>query len=117
VNNGGDLVFYEVLESSQTNRNMVAGIWFHQKVAVNILTPEKKSYQIKGSVKKAITSGRRFEEAYQSIRSKLGDVDLGTIWIIEPEEWKEETFRIRMAEDEEAYPLLKHLDRIVKEGE
>lgn len=115
IDENGDIVFYEILESSQTNRNMVAGIWFHQTVAVNILTKEKKSYQIKGSIKKAVTAGRKFEKVYQSIREKLGDVDLSTIWTIEPKEWKEETFQTRVEEDEAVYPLLKHLDRVAKE--
>lgn len=110
----GLLELYEILESSQTNSNLVGSIWFGRTVAINLLTPTAKSYQIKAKPIKCITSGHYFEEAYIKLRESGRDIDLGAIWQFEPLEEKEESFAVRVAEDEAAYPLLKHLDRIVK---
>lgn len=105
---------YEVLESSQTNSNFVYSIWFDKTVSINLLTSDKRSYQIKVKPVKCITSGRYYENAYVQLRSSGKDIDLGAIWQFEPLEEKENTFAVRVKEDEEAYPLLKHLDRLVK---
>lgn len=112
VNEEGNLEFYEVLESSRNNQNFVHSIWFDKKVAVNILTNHGKSYEIVGKPLKSVTAGKKFEKAYVFLREKLGDIDLAAIWTIEPEVVKEETFAVRVQEDEKKYPLLKHLDRL-----
>lgn len=113
INNEGNLVFYELIESSQTNKNLVASIWFKQKVAVNILGNDKTSYQIKGTPYKAIIAGREFQKHYELVQEQLGIMDLSTVWVIEPEEVIEETFEKRRQEEEKARPLLGHLDRWV----
>ena len=110
----GYIEHYEILESSQTNSNLVYAIWFDKTVAINILTSDGKSYQIKGHSVKSITSGKYFDGVYTALREKKGDIDLGAIWWIEPDEIREETFDVRINEDETAYPLLKHLDRITR---
>lgn len=112
INEDGNLEYYEILESAQSNKNLVHSIWFDKKVAVNILSADRKSFEIVGKPLKSITAGRYFEEKYVSVREKFGDVDLGAIWIIEPETVKEETFAVRKREEEEQYPILKHLDRL-----
>lgn len=115
VNEDGNLEFYEILESSKNNQNFVHSIWFDKKVAVSILTADRKSYEIVGKPVKSITAGREFEQVYVSLREKLGDIDLAAIWTIAPETVKEETFRVRLQEQEDKYPILKHLDRLYKE--
>lgn len=114
VNEDGNIEFWELLESSQTQQNLVAGIWFNKLVAVSVLGRDKKSYQIKGYPVECIDSGRYFEKVYKEAQELLGDVDLGAVWIIEPEEIREETFKKRQQEDEGKYPILKHLDRLAK---
>ncbi|MGN0642059.1 MAG: hypothetical protein ACI4JJ_02830 [Huintestinicola sp.] len=115
LTNDGLIEFYEILESSQTNSNLVGSIWFGRTAAINLLTADKKSYQIKAKPVKSIASGHYFEAAYVKLRESKGDIDLGAIWQLEPIEEKEQTFAARIAEDEAAYPLLKHLDRILKD--
>jgi hypothetical protein len=110
----GYIEHYEILESSQTNSNLVYSLWFDKQVAINVLAKDKKSYQIKGHPVKCITSGKYFESVYSSLRSNGRDIDLGAVWWIEPDEVKEETFDVRVQEDEEKYPILKHLDRLLK---
>lgn len=42
VDEDGNLYYLEVLESSQTNKNLTNSIWFDKYVAINILVPTKK---------------------------------------------------------------------------
>lgn len=114
INGEGKIELYEILESSQNNSNLVYSIWFDKTASVNLLTVDRKSYQIKLKPVKSITSGRYFENVYNTIRKDGRDIDLGAIWQFEAVEIKEETFAVRVQEDEEAYPLLKHIDRLLK---
>lgn len=110
----GRLEYYEILESSQTNKNLVSSIWFNKTVSINILTKEKLSYQILAKPVRSITAGKYFEKAYNQLQSGGRDIDLGAIWQFEILSEKEETFAVRVQEDEAAYPLLKHVDRVLK---
>lgn len=78
-------------------------------MAVNLLGKNGESYEIVGKPLRSITAGKEFEAIYENVRQRLGDVDLGAIWIIEPLQIKNETFAVRVTEDEEKYPILKHL--------
>ncbi|MCD8152800.1 MAG: hypothetical protein LUD71_07030 [Clostridiales bacterium] len=112
VNEDGYLEYLELIESSQTNRNMVNSIWFRKSVAVAVLNGGV-SYQIKGIPYRSIIAGREFERAYQWTQKHLGSIDLSAVWLIEPTELREESFEKRRAEEEEKHPILKHLDRLV----
>jgi hypothetical protein len=110
----GNIIFYELMESSRNGQNLVYSIWFDKKVAINVLDSQGSSYEIVGRPSRCITCGREFEEIYKSVREKLGDVDLSAIWVIEPEEIREETFSVRKQQEEERYPIIKHLDRFLE---
>jgi hypothetical protein len=112
----GRIRYFELNETSQTNKNLVYSLWFKRQVSINILSPDKISYQIKGIPVRAIIAGDEFEQVYRTLQEKRGkDTDLSTIYIIEPEEVKEETFAVRQGEEREKYPLLGHLDRFRRE--
>jgi hypothetical protein len=117
VDEEGKIRFYELIESSRNGQNLVHSIWFDKKVAINILTSEGKSYEIIGRPTKSVTCGKSFELVYKKLRDKLGDVDLSAIWTVEPDEIREETYLVRKQEDEEKYPITKHLDRFLKEND
>jgi predicted pyridoxine 5'-phosphate oxidase superfamily flavin-nucleotide-binding protein len=108
----GYIAYYELIETSQTNKNMVNSIWFKRQVAINVYG-DKKSYQIKGIPYQAIIAGHEFEEAYKQVRERFEDGELSTVWLIEPLEVIEESFSKRKIEEEEKHPILKHLDRLV----
>lgn len=112
VNESGQLEFYEIIESSQNNKNMVNSIWFDKKVAVNILTQDKRSFELKGIVKKAYVAGSYFEEKYRELIEK-GYYDLSTVWTIEVDSIKEKTFSVRVEEEREAHPHFRHLDQLL----
>jgi hypothetical protein len=112
----GTLAFYELIETSQTQKNLVYSIWFNKPVAVTVLTKDGKSYQIKGIPQKAVIAGRRFLDAYADVQRALGeDIDLSALWLITPSEEREETFLVRREIEEAAHPYEIHVDRIVKE--
>ncbi|HBC93118.1 MAG TPA: hypothetical protein DCZ10_09550 [Pelotomaculum sp.] len=110
----GNLVYLELLESSQTNKNMVRSIWFNRKIAVTLKGKDGLSYQIKGRPVKAVITGPVFQKHYVDIRERLGDVDLAAVWIIEPEEVFNQTYPERKVLEESTRLYFKHLDRLAK---
>lgn len=93
--NDGTIEFYEIIDTSVTNQNLIASIGFDKVVAVNFLSEEKESYQIKAKIKEAITSGQEFKKANQAIQKRFGDIDIAAVWILEPVEFREENFSKR----------------------
>jgi hypothetical protein len=114
IDEAGRLIYLELLESSQTNKNLVYSIWFKRTVAVLLKGKQGVSYQIKGTPLQALVSGPIFEKNYTGIREKLGDVDLAAVWIIEPQEIIDESYQVRREQEEERHPHFKHLDRIAR---
>jgi hypothetical protein len=113
----GKLLYYEYIETSRTHKNMVSSIWFGVPVSVAVILPDGRSYQIVGKPVKAIISGPEFEKVYVSVRRSFGgDYDLSTIWVIEPEEVREETLDTRVHEQTARYPHVGHVDRFLKSG-
>ncbi|MCR4616946.1 MAG: hypothetical protein K5669_02030 [Lachnospiraceae bacterium] len=116
VDENGRIKFLELLEKSQTQKNLVYSIWFDKFVAVNIITADRKSYLIKGKIYKTINSGKVFQDEYVAVQEKLGyDIDLSAIWLVDAEEVSEQTFEVRREILETAYPYEKHVDRFAKD--
>ena len=113
VNEDGNLEFYEFLESSQNNKNMVNSIWFDQPVAVNVLTADRRSFEIHGTVKKALIAGAKFEQIYEE-QIEHGHADLSTVWIIDIQDISEKTLRKREEEELKAHPHFRHLDQLLQ---
>lgn len=113
VREDGYLVYWELIETSQTNKNMVNSIWFHKEVAITV-RKGTVSYQIKGVPYRAIIAGHEFEEAYKQARNISKDTDLSTVWLIEPTQVIEETYEKRRNEEEKEHPILQHLDRLLE---
>lgn len=114
VNEEGQLFFFELLEGSQNNKNLTYSLWFDQKVAINVITKEKKSYQIKGIPKKSLVSGSEFEKYYRAVVEKNPNNDLAAVYFIEPTDIHEETYAHRLEEHTKRHPLYLHLDRFAK---
>lgn len=113
VNDNGKLEFYEIMESSQNNKNMVNSIWFEQPVVINVLSKDRCSFEIKGVVYKAYVAGAYFEKVYRKLIDK-GYYDLSTVWIIEPKKVQEKSFVKRVEEERNAHPHFRHLDQLLK---
>ncbi|TAN48900.1 MAG: pyridoxamine 5'-phosphate oxidase family protein [Rhodospirillales bacterium] len=112
VGDDGNIHVLELLESSNTNRNLVRSIWFGSKVAIALLGKDGRSIQIKGQPVKNHITGPLFQAHYQRIREQLGDVDLSSVWVIEPHEVIDQSFAKRKAEEEAKHPFFTHLDRL-----
>jgi len=113
ANQEGYLQWLELIETSQSNRNLVRSIWFDRPVAVLIKGQDGRSFQIKGVPIKAHVSGPVFQKHYAEVRARLGDVDLAAVWIIRPDTVIDETPAVRLQEEHSAHPNFTHLDRLV----
>lgn len=109
------LYWYELLESSVTNRNAIHALWFNKWVAINIITKDKKSYQIKGYPYETLVNGKEFQDAYIKAQLSNYENDLAAVYFIKPEEIIDETYSIRKETEEKAHPLCIHLDRLAAE--
>jgi hypothetical protein len=117
VDTDGNIRYWELIETSQTNKNMTHSLWFSKKVSICVLGQDGRSFQITGTPVKAVVSGEEFEEVYSYLQETFGsDSDLSTIWVIEPETEREETFETRLRLQSAKYPLVGHIDRFLKKG-
>lgn len=113
---GKQLVYMELLEGSKTNKNLTAAIWFNNKVAVNVISKERKSYQIKGTPVKTVIAGKVFEEYYIKAEERNPENNLAALYYIDIEEVINESYPVRLKEEREKHPLYVHLDKLTKEG-
>lgn len=115
---GNEIIFYDYIQSSQINKNLVNAIWFDGKAAINIYYDdgkEKKSFLIIGKPVRCVTAGKEFEKLYISLQDRYGkDMDLSAIWYIEPEYVRDESLFSRKEEEEKKYPYIMHLDRLTE---
>lgn len=110
---GDMVVFYDLIQSSQVNKNLVNSIWFNGEVAISILSKDKRNFLITGRPVKSVTAGKNFENIYSKLQDKKGkEVELSAIWYIEPITIREETYETRRKEEQEKYPYIRHLDLI-----
>lgn len=116
VTEDGQIRYWELLESSQTHKNVTYALWFDKKVAINIITKERKSYQIKGIPKKCLIAGHEYEEAYIAAQERDENNDLAAVYYIEPTEVIEESYPVRRKEEKEKHPLYVHIDRLAKDA-
>lgn len=109
----GNLFFLEYLESSQTNRNLVRSIWFDRKVSITLVASDGRIFEIKGIPIRTHISGPVFQKHYRELQERGKDVDLAAVWIIAPEEVRDESIVARQREAYTLHPNFIHLDRIV----
>ncbi|MDD6070000.1 MAG: pyridoxamine 5'-phosphate oxidase family protein [Clostridiales bacterium] len=111
VTDDGNLIVYEIMESSQTNRNLTYSLWFNQHLAITIKDEKGNSWQIKGIPYKDHSTGKFFEKKYTELLDIDSELDISGIWEIIPDEIRLETLKPRLYEERRKYPILGHLDR------
>ncbi len=109
----GNVHLLQVLEHSQSNKNLTHSIWFNRKVAINLRAKDGRSFQIKGRPIHNHITGPLYQKHYTQFRARRGDVDLAGVWVIEPDEVINETGAVRHAEEAARHPNTVHLDRLV----
>ena len=110
VEDGDHLALPERLEFSRTNSNLVHSLWFGRKAALTLLAEDGRAFEILAAPAQCHITGPLFERYYRRMDSAMA-----ALWILRPEETRNETPAVRQAEEETAHPLFLHLDRIVKE--
>lgn len=113
---GDELVYYDLLQSSDTNKNLVHAIWYDRTVSVTILSKNREVYQILGKPDRCITAGREFEDTYRALNKKFGDTDLNAIWYIRPEKIRDNSLKARREFEKENFDILTRLDSILKDN-
>lgn len=112
LGDNGRLVHLELLETSTTHRNLVRSIWFERPVSVTLTGSDGRVLVATGQAVKAHVSGPLFSDYYREVRARLGDADLAAVWLIEPLQVRDETYRVLKEREEERYPFHRHLDRL-----
>ena len=111
IDDEGNIVVYELLDSSQTGRNLTYCLWFDKKVSLLVDVGDGISYQIKGIPHRDIVTGPKYEEKYKEFLLKNPDNDLAGIWTIIPVEVRDETYEVRLKEERDTYPVIGHMDK------
>jgi len=110
----GHLTYLEILETSQTNKNLTYALWFDRFVTINVVSKERRSFQIKGKPRKVHVSGPHFEQKYNEVIARVPGAGLSGVWEIDPVEVHEQTFGVRLAEQKRDFPFIGHLDQDLK---
>ena len=110
----GNVIYLELIETSQTNSNMTSSLWFGRAVSVLLAAPDGRSWLITGRPFKCLVAGPVFEHYYREARERFGDADLAAVWVITPENAQDESLESRTALEGLEHPLMLHLDRIAK---
>ena len=103
----GLLVHLELLEKSETNRNLLRSLWYEKGIVISV-----GDFVIKGRPVKAHISGPVFRQYYLQVRTIVPDADLSTVWLIEPDQVIDETYAVRKQQEEQQFPFSVHLDRL-----
>lgn len=108
----GSLAFGEPFEGSQTNVNLIRSLWFDKKVELTVRNRDGATFQIIGKPYRYAPVGPLFSKFYRAEREKRGaDSELAGVWIIRPEEVRNETYDVRKKEEDEKHPFFRHFDR------
>jgi len=108
----GRLVHLELLETSTTHRNLLRSIWFEQPLSITLTGQDYRVLVITARPYKALISGPVFSSYYSEVGARLGDADLAAVWLLEPQQLRDETYLLRKAREEELHPFHLHLDRL-----
>lgn len=116
INPQGQFVYYELLETSQLQKNLVYSLWFDKDVSILCITKENEFYRLTGKAYRAITAGEEFEKSYIEAQNKYGkDTDLSTVWLIDILKVENQSYSVKKENEKKGHPLLLHLDHIVED--
>ncbi|MDR1452204.1 MAG: hypothetical protein LBI57_07765 [Helicobacteraceae bacterium] len=110
----GRIALIEILESSQTNRNLTRAIWFDKPIALLLICADRKTYKISLKAARSVVSGKLFTSRYEKARAKYGDLDVAAAWFFEVTALRDESIETRLQQEREERPYFNHLDRLAK---
>ena len=99
----GNIAFIELLETSQTQKNMLNCHYFKKDVSVLVIDDwaSGKVYQIKGSPYKYVYMGPIWEKFLEEVWKMLPDSDPAGVWLITPKEVRDQDYLVRRKGEEE----------------
>lgn len=111
LNSSGELEYVELLESSQSYRNITAAIWFNKKVSVTVFSETGECYEIIGRPDRILVAGREYEQAYIRYLDEKG-YDIAAVVRIVPEKVNNLSSRQKQDEQNRSHLFYHHLDRL-----
>lgn len=113
INEEGNIEYIELLESSESYKNITGSIWFDKKVSVLVYGENKENYEILGTVDHILVAGRDYEAAYTKALEEKG-YDIAAVITIIPEQVDNKSPKDKFEEQENTRLFYKHLDRLSK---
>lgn len=109
----GLLEYDELLETSETNKNMTRALWFDRPVAATVIDPGKNVTRISAVPVRCVISGAEYLKRYRELRARDPESDLAAVWRLRPVEAEAVDLASRRRAQERDHPLLTHLDRLL----
>jgi len=99
----GNIAFMELLDTSQTQRNMLNCLWFKKAVSIVVVGDWGKGevFQIKGMPYKFLTQGAIWDRYLEMIWKIIPQADPSGVWLITPQEVRDENYFVRRKGEEE----------------
>lgn len=113
IDENGRLEIYELLESSQIQKNLVYSIWFQKKVLIHLVQQDGRDFVLVAKPYHALIAGAEFENKYEECLKEFGDeADLSTVWKFDVEEIVEESYPAAREREKKNHPYLMHMDHL-----
>jgi len=99
----GNIAFMELLDTCQTQRNMLNCLWFKKTVSILVVGDWGKGevFQIKGTPYKLLTQGPIWDQYLGMIWKIIPQADPAGVWLITPEEVRDQNYFVRRKGEEE----------------
>ncbi|MDY6862878.1 MAG: hypothetical protein SV062_07805 [Thermodesulfobacteriota bacterium] len=94
------IAYMELLEISNTNKNMLRSYWDKKTVVVSLLNSAKKiSYQIKGEPDRFLIEGPIWDKFLDVTWGILPNSNPAGVWVIKPHKIINQTYENRLAQE------------------
>ena len=99
----GNIAFMELLETCQTQRNMLNCCWFKKDVSILVIVDwaKGKVYQIKGRPYKFLYIGPIWNQFLEKVWKVIPEADPSGVWLITPHEVRSQKYSERRKVEEE----------------
>ncbi|UCF57550.1 MAG: pyridoxamine 5'-phosphate oxidase family protein [Deltaproteobacteria bacterium] len=99
----GNIAFLELLDTCQTQKNMLNCYWFKKDVSILAIGDWEKgeAFQIKGSPYKYLTEGPIWDNYLDMIWKIIPEADPSGVWLITPKEIRDQNYFVRRKGEEE----------------
>lgn len=99
----GNIAFLELLDTSNTQKNMLNCYWFKKDVSILVIGDWEKgeAFQIKGIPYKLLTEGPIWDKYLEMIWKVIPEADPSGVWLITPKEIRDENYFVRRKGEED----------------